>query len=98
MGASDEEILRAATQKVLARERFFSHLVWFFFLNLSFFLLNLWTGLDRPWFLWILFFWGIALLLHFASAFILTDLRARYRPEAIEREVRTRRGAEGQAP
>jgi len=98
VAASDDEILRLATQRVLARERFFSHLVWFFFLNVSFFLLNLWTGLDHPWCLWIVFFWGIALFLHFASAFILTDLRARYRPEAIEREVRARKGTEGPAP
>lgn len=66
-----EKKYREAQKKVEAMKSFYSHFFFFVVINLGLFGLNYITSREVWWFYWPLLGWGIGLLSHFASVFIL---------------------------
>jgi len=67
--SSDEELKSKARRRAEAKAGFYVHLAVYAMVNL--FLMAVWytTGAGYPWFIFPLFGWGIAIVMHFIAAF-----------------------------
>lgn len=67
--SSDEELRTKARKTVEAKMGFYVHLIVYIVVNTL--LVGIWwfTGEGFPWFIFPLFGWGIALVIHFISTF-----------------------------
>ncbi len=66
---SDEELRAIAERRVDDRIGFYIHLTAYVTVNFGLFLTWFYTGQGFPWFLFILLFWGIAILAHGIAVF-----------------------------
>ncbi|ADN35737.1 conserved hypothetical protein [Methanolacinia petrolearia DSM 11571] len=61
---TDDESYRKAKEKVAELRGFYSHLAAYICVNLMLISINLLTYSGYYWFLWVTFFWGLAVLGH----------------------------------
>jgi uncharacterized protein (DUF486 family) len=68
---TDEEILKLASQRVEAKRGFFIHLAIYVCVNVFLFLIWYFVaGRGYPWYLWVIFGWGIAIVINAIAVFI----------------------------
>ena len=92
-GFNSEKVYEQAKQHVEDRIGFFWHLIIFIVVNAA--LVGIWYFLPGSdsyfWPKWSLFGWGIGLLIHFGSVFLVDGLFGRYRERKIEEFVKKER-------
>jgi hypothetical protein len=82
---SDEAVYEEARKRVKAKTKFYKNVIVYVIVNAT--LVLVWAfpaGGGYPWFLWVLGFWGLALLLDFFDAFV---WQTRMSKGAIEKEA-----------
>ncbi|MFC2056826.1 2TM domain-containing protein [Chloroflexota bacterium] len=82
---SEEEIYEEAKKRVKEKEGFYVHLALYICVNV--FIIILWafaTDGGFPWFIFVLFGWGIGLVFHFLEVFV---LKGKLSGNAIEKEA-----------
>lgn len=84
-----EEKYRKARAKVESMRGFYSHLFFFLFINAGLLLLNYIASPGLWWFYWPLTGWGLGLIAHFISVFVLP---AMFGPEWEDRQIRKMMG------
>lgn len=67
----EKEIIERARKRMEDIKGFYMHLFVYIIINAFLIVLNLITSADSLWFIWPLLGWGIGLLVHFLSVFIL---------------------------
>jgi uncharacterized protein (DUF486 family) len=88
-GLSDEEVLKLAKQRVEAKKGFFVHLSMYIVVNV--FLVLIWwlvTGGRNayPWFLWVLFGWGIGVAANAVAVFV-TPRGSSWEQKELQKEI-----------
>jgi hypothetical protein len=83
----DDLAYRRATARIEALFAFYRHVL--MYLVVSFFLaaINLWRNPHHPWFLWVMFGWGIGLLAHGLNVYSYRWFGPR-RDQMIQRELK----------
>jgi hypothetical protein len=68
---------------------FYSHAIWYFFVNVILAVWNLVTTPDNLWFLWSLIGWGLGLLAHGLSVFeVFNFFGAEWEKKQVEKRLR----------
>jgi hypothetical protein len=80
---SDEDY-NQAKKRVEDIKGFYSHLLAYLFVNVILLTLNIVTSPGRWWFYWTSVFWGLGLLIHFATTYVFYDFMG---PEWEERKI-----------
>jgi len=86
---SDEEIMSMAKKRVEAKKGFFVHLSMYVIINLFLFLLWFFFAggpHGYPWFLWVLFGWGIGVAAN-AVAVFMTPQGSSWEQKEIQKEI-----------
>lgn len=83
------EKYHSAKSRVDALKGFYSHLFFFVLINIGLFLLNYFASPGLWWFYWPLLGWGLGLLAHFISVFVLPKW---FGPEWEERQIKKMMG------
>lgn len=78
---------RRAVRYVRDLKAFYSHLTTYAVVIFGLFVLNLFTGIGTPWFIWPMFGWGIGVAAHGLSVFEVVSL---FSPDWERREIEKR--------
>jgi len=88
----EEEKLQRAKKRAKRLRKFYSHLATYVIVNIILVIINLVTSPNSLWFYWVIFGWGIAVIIDAASTFttgVLTeDWEERKAKEIMEKEER----------
>ena len=86
---SEEEIVKLAKQRVEAKRGFFTHLAIYVCINIALFLMWFFVSggpTGYPWFLWVIFGWGIGVVANAIAVFV-TPRGSDWERRQIEKEI-----------
>ncbi len=94
---NDKEIYEQAKKRVEEKKGFFVHLTVYVVVNVAVFIVWFITmgGHGYPWFIWLIFGWGLGVIFHFLGVFFF-DRQTDWERREIEKEAARLRGSQSQ--
>ena len=84
---TEDEIRTLAQRKVAEKKSFYHSLFIYLIINAMLFVVWFLTGRGHPWFLWVLFFWGISLAFQSIKIFVFPKEGGDWERREIQKEM-----------